>query len=418
VARLRIVGGDGVERVVELRAGKLQIGRGRDSDIVLPDPEKGVSRTHAELRLEGDRYVIVDLQSQNGTWLNGLRVERAEVPFGTEIAVGAYRLTLLNDPPQTARVPAPKFRPDPLDDMRATERHDPPAFKAQLQAQLPAQPSAAMPRWIWGVAVVVFVIVALAAVAWVSGPRQGVAVTPPSSEPAAVAGDASPPAADVPSTSVPAERSATPAGDRQAEIADLAGSSPVKRSGEKTAAGVARTSDTPRIGRRPGESAEAWRARAAALQMRYGYSKVALDRGDFAAAAGGFEAILMEEPGFLDAPRLLVRAQAGLRASAASLFQAGNKLDAAGDWMGALQKYEQARQIYAEIPGLSDGLQRVRGKLRAAGTAAFNEARQHEANGRPQEALKEYEKALQWLSPDDPNRHIARARVEQLRRND
>jgi hypothetical protein len=86
--------------------------------------------------------------------------------------------------------------------------------------------------------------------------------------------------------------------------------------------------------------------------------------------------------------------------------------------MGALQKYEQARQIYADIPGLAEGLQRVRGKLRTAGTNAFNEARQLEAGGRTQDALKEYEKAIQWLPPDDPNRQVARARVEQLRRDE
>jgi tetratricopeptide (TPR) repeat protein len=190
----------------------------------------------------------------------------------------------------------------------------------------------------------------------------------------------------------------------------------VRRSVEKPE--IVRNTGAPRVGRRPGESAEAWRSRGAALQMRYGYSKAALDRGDFSAAAGGFEAILIEEPGYLDAPGLLVQAQQGLRASARSLFQAGNRLDAAGDWVGALQKYEQARQIYAGIPGLSDALKRVRVKLQVAGSTAFNQAKQLEAQGRPQEALKEYEKAMQWLPQDDPNRQIARTRIEQLRRND
>ena len=92
MASLRILDGDGPERVVELRDRKLLIGRGRDNDIVLPDSQKGVSRTHAELRYENGRYIIVDLQSQNGTWLNGQRVERAEVPPDAEITVGEYRL--------------------------------------------------------------------------------------------------------------------------------------------------------------------------------------------------------------------------------------------------------------------------------------------------------------------------------------
>jgi len=152
------------------------------------------------------------------------------------------------------------------------------------------------------------------------------------------------------------------------------------------------------------------------LQMRYEYSTAALTRGDFAAAAGGFEAILIEEPGFLDAPGLLVQAQSGLRSSARRLFLAGQKLETAGDWVGALQKYEQARQIYVGVEGLSASLQQVRGKLRTAGTAAYNEGRQHEAAGRTEEALKAYDKAMQWLPLDDPNRQAARTRIEQLKR--
>ena len=111
-----------------------------------------------------------------------------------------------------------------------------------------------------------------------------------------------------------------------------------------------------------------------------------------------------------------MQAQSGLRSSARRLFLAGQKLEAAGDWVGALQKYEQARQIYAGVDGLAASLQQVRGKLRTAGTAAFNEGRQHEAAGRTQEALKAYDKAIQWLPPDDPNRQVGRTRVEQLKR--
>jgi len=55
------------------------------------------------------------------------------------------------------------------------------------------------------------------------------------------------------------------------------------------------------------------------------FSKQALDRRDFAAAAGGFQAILLEEPGFLDAPQLLVQANAGLRATANGLFESGKR---------------------------------------------------------------------------------------------
>ena len=142
---------------------------------------------------------------------------------------------------------------------------------------------------------------------------------------------------------------------------------------------------------------------------------MALDRGDFSAAAGGFAAILLEEPGFLDAPQLLVKAREGLRAAAAEAVESGNKLDAAGDWMNALRKYEQAREIDRTSPGLEDAIKRVHDKMRTAGTAALRRARLLESSGRLAEALTEYEKAAQWLPGDDPDHDAAKARAEQLR---
>src|SRR6185436_4971367 len=62
---------------------------------------------------------------------------------------------------------------------------------------------------------------------------------------------------------------------------------------------VGGAADLSRVARKPGESTDAWRTRGTALHTRYAYSKQALDRHDFAGAAAGFEAILMEEPGFL-----------------------------------------------------------------------------------------------------------------------
>ena len=59
--------------VMPIPARALRIGRQHDNDIVLND--LGVSRHHAELRNTGDGgYAIVDLDSSNGTFLNGARV--------------------------------------------------------------------------------------------------------------------------------------------------------------------------------------------------------------------------------------------------------------------------------------------------------------------------------------------------------
>jgi tetratricopeptide (TPR) repeat protein len=103
------------------------------------------------------------------------------------------------------------------------------------------------------------------------------------------------------------------------------------------------------------------------------------------------------------------------RAAAREAFNAGSKLDAAGDWMGALRKYDEAQQADATLPGLDRAVKSVWAKLRTAGGDALKRARQYDAIGLSADALKEYDKAAQWLPPDDPNRQIARGRADQLR---
>jgi hypothetical protein len=66
------------------------IGRSRECDLVLDDPN--VSRRHAELREEGGSWWLVDLDSTNGTELNGKRVQRAKLADGDRIGLGELEL--------------------------------------------------------------------------------------------------------------------------------------------------------------------------------------------------------------------------------------------------------------------------------------------------------------------------------------
>ncbi len=70
--------------------GRLAIGRSRDCDIRLTDPN--VSRRHAEVRQEGSSHFVVDLDSTNGTELNGRRVRRAKLEDGDTIVLGSTEL--------------------------------------------------------------------------------------------------------------------------------------------------------------------------------------------------------------------------------------------------------------------------------------------------------------------------------------
>jgi ABC transport system ATP-binding/permease protein len=70
-----------------LPAKVMRIGRTPDNDLVISD--LGVSRQHAELRKSrSGRYQIIDLGSHNGTYVNGARVEQAEVSDEDIISIG------------------------------------------------------------------------------------------------------------------------------------------------------------------------------------------------------------------------------------------------------------------------------------------------------------------------------------------
>ena len=73
-------------RPYPLAKDALSIGRLDSCDIVLSDT--GVSRKHAEVRREGDEWVIVDLNSTNGTVVNGKTVRRHRLAQGDRIEVG------------------------------------------------------------------------------------------------------------------------------------------------------------------------------------------------------------------------------------------------------------------------------------------------------------------------------------------
>ena len=66
-----------------LSGTQVSIGRSERSDIALADP--GVSRNHARIVREGDDFIVEDLQSTNGTEVNGQPVRRRRLANGDTV---------------------------------------------------------------------------------------------------------------------------------------------------------------------------------------------------------------------------------------------------------------------------------------------------------------------------------------------
>jgi pSer/pThr/pTyr-binding forkhead associated (FHA) protein len=85
----------------ELAASETLIGRNPTSDIALQD--EGISREHAIVLYDevNDSYGVEDLQSTNGTQVNGKRVRSAMLSHGDEVRIGRTRFEFVREPKRT-----------------------------------------------------------------------------------------------------------------------------------------------------------------------------------------------------------------------------------------------------------------------------------------------------------------------------
>ena len=118
-------------RAVEVPPHGLRLGREEDNDLVVADGS--VSRHHARLVPGEGGWILEDLGSANGTWVDRERIQRCRLVPGQAFRVGDTRLVLVEA--EAARTPTPE--PPPV-------RAPPPA---QVQAPIRgAVPGAAAAR--------------------------------------------------------------------------------------------------------------------------------------------------------------------------------------------------------------------------------------------------------------------------------
>ncbi len=126
--KLYILKGADKVQSLELKTSPTSIGRSPENDIQLNDGS--VSRRHLEISWKADRFIITDLNSKNGTIVNGKRIapgREFEVREGIPIAIGRMVISLGK--------PCPEEKLDTIDSTNLSKE-----FSDQAQAYLQDRP--------------------------------------------------------------------------------------------------------------------------------------------------------------------------------------------------------------------------------------------------------------------------------------
>lgn len=89
----RLIAADG--RQFAIAFGSTVIGRGEGAQVRLADV--GISRQHARLDFDGNRVILTDLGSTNGTTVNGNRINAVTLQHGDVVQLGTTTLTFRLD---------------------------------------------------------------------------------------------------------------------------------------------------------------------------------------------------------------------------------------------------------------------------------------------------------------------------------
>src|SRR5438105_2058438 len=95
-----IIQGAGESVIHELTGGVVSIGRHPGNAVVLDDGS--VSSNHAAIISEHGKLIVHDLNSSNGTKVNGQRIEQIELNDGDAICFGAIECVFRATPPSSA----------------------------------------------------------------------------------------------------------------------------------------------------------------------------------------------------------------------------------------------------------------------------------------------------------------------------
>ena len=94
-AYLDIVGINGERNGVELNRSQVYIGRDPECEVHIPTTT--ISRKHVRIFCRGEEYHVEDLDSTNGTYINGVKIKRCILRNNDQITVGDITITFLEE---------------------------------------------------------------------------------------------------------------------------------------------------------------------------------------------------------------------------------------------------------------------------------------------------------------------------------
>jgi len=105
VVRVKIVDGPGAGADYEFEQAVI-LGRLDSNDIPIRDAK--ASREHAKIYKQGGRFAVVDLNSSNGTFVNGKQVTKQVLEHDDEISIGTVVMRFENPEEEAAKAAAPQ----------------------------------------------------------------------------------------------------------------------------------------------------------------------------------------------------------------------------------------------------------------------------------------------------------------------
>ena len=446
--RLLVLRGDTFEQEIDLPRSTLRLGRGTDNDIVLDDPGKSVSRDHAEIRYEHGQYIIVDLGSQNGIWVSGVRAPSVVLGPNVVASIGPFRISVdasEGEPARVRRIAAadPEMDGDAPMEQTSVEDGGLTRYRKWLIAAATVIPLSGVAIGVLALVrgrqdpgivpdnlqrVVAFIQAGDCAAArdeldaaLAAGPSDAAAQLKARVD-ACVSGQntaSGEPGTPLPAESVPVPQRVDGVRGQSTSAQPTAGSAHYPVAASPCPGGTARLLPPEQGGLALSgtcESAASYAARVEAMQKRYDDAIAALDAGASDRAIPLLQGIV-DEAGvrYRDVDR---RLDEGRRREAARTYAAAHEFEKAGDLERALSDYRHVFELDPSLNVQGDIARVTDARIREAATSC-EEGNSLFAYNHLQEALRKYESALKVLPPDHACAIRARQQFPtQLRRNE